>query len=525
MIVGKETKWFAGAEVLILGYGGAGAAAAITAHDAGARVLILEKQPGDTPTRTHHTPNTRMSAGAWYCPTDLDKTLLYLEGMAKIAGEVLDPERREMLQTLARYITDNDAWLAKIGVRSGGGEGLSPTHPISVGLTPEVVAGRVYTADFPDLPGAESSCLSLPKVTGQYRHGAALFKSLAAAVRKRSIPVLWEAQATHLLSHRGKICGVKALIKGKEATLRASRAVILTCGGFEFSPGMKENFLRVNPVHFYGNPGNTGDGVTMAMEVGAALWHMNNASWRVTMKFPDFPIAFGTQHHSTALFVDRRGQRFTNERFKMHSFGYELTNYDTYAMCYPKVPSYWIFDEKRRAFGALASIHGACNPPGGIMGDIHYLWSADNRKEIDRGWIMRANTVAELAKKIRADADNNDLMSSSGLKATVKRYNGHCRRGEDLDFRKPADLLQSLEDPPYYAVKLWPGGPNTQGGPKRNVRGQVVSVHGTPIPRLYAAGELGSVWGMFYQGGGNIAECFSFGRIAGAEAAAEKIMK
>ena len=159
------------------------------------------------------------------------------------------------------------------------------------------------------------------------------------------------------------------------------------------------------------------------------------------------------------------------------------------------------------------------------MGDIFYVWSADNKAEIDRGWITKVNTIEELAGKILADPDNNGLMSPSVLRETVKQYNEYCRKGEDLDFHKPKEWLQPLEDPPYYMVKLWPGGPNTQGGPKRNVRGQVLRVDNTPLPRLYSAGELGSVWGMFYNGGGNIAECIAFGRIAGANAAAEKVWK
>jgi succinate dehydrogenase/fumarate reductase flavoprotein subunit len=337
---------------------------------------------------------------------------------------------------------------------------------------------------------------------------------------------MWETPAMHLVTQGGEVCGVVAKSGGREVRIRASRAVVLTCGGFEFDEWMKENYLRVNPVHFYGNPGNTGDGIKIAMEAGSALWHMNKASCRVTMKFPDFPIAFGTQRHETAsLFVDRRGNRFTNERFKMHSFGYELTNYDCYAMCYPKVPCYWVFGEERRTLAPLASYHGACNPPGGIMGDIHYIWSADNQKEIDRGWIVKANTIEELASKILADPDNGRLMSPSTMRTTVKQYDEYCRKGEDIDFHKPEQWLQPLEGPPYYVVKLWPGGPNTQGGPKRNVRGQVLRVDNTPLPRLYSAGELGSVWGMLYQGGGNIAECIAFGRIAGANAAAEKVWK
>ncbi|MDP6101418.1 MAG: FAD-binding protein, partial [Dehalococcoidia bacterium] len=83
--------------------------------------------------------------------------------------------------------------------------------------------------------------------------------------------------------------------------------------------------------------------------------------------------------------------------------------------------------------------------------------------------------------------------------------------------------LVPISNPPYYAVKMWPGGPNTQGGPKRNHRAQILNVDGDPIARLYAAGEFGSVYGMLYpSGGGNIAECIAFGRIAGEHAAREE---
>ena len=160
------------------------------------------------------------------------------------------------------------------------------------------------------------------------------------------------------------------------------------------------------------------------------------------------------------------------------------------------------------------------------MGDAFYTWSKDNQKEIDRGWITKANTIEELASKILADPDNNGLMSPAVLRETIKHYNEFCAKGEDLDYHKPQEWLQPIEDPPFYAVKLWPGGPNTQGGPKRNLIGQVVHPDNTPVPRLYSAGELGSFYGMLYPvAGGNLGECMAFGRISGANAATEKMWK
>ena len=520
-----QSKWNEEAEVIVVGYGGAGACTAINAHDAGARVLILEKQPSDTATQTRHTPSTRMSGGGWFWPEDKHDVVNYMEALTRAASEPLTSERKEQITVFADYLVSNMDWMNRIGVPTPGEESVNPMWKHQPGT--KVVGGRVYRAEFPEFPGSACCCnISAPAI-GKFNKGPAFFKHISQAVEKRGIPVGWETPAIHLVTEGGEVRGVAAISKGKEIRIKASRAVVLTCGGFEYNDWMKENYLRTYPVYFTGNPANTGDGVNMGLEVGAALWHMNKTSWRTILKFPEVPCAFSTQNHETSsIFVDKRGKRFTTERYKGHSFGYELTNYDCFAHCYPKVPCFWIFDERRRVHSPLVLEAGACNPPGGIMGDIFYLWSKDNQKEIDRGWIIKANTIEELAAKILADPDNNGLMSSSVLTATVKQYNEYCRNGEDLDFHKEKGWLQSLENPPYYAVKLWPGGPNTQGGPKRNVKGQVVHPDNSPIPRLYSAGELGSFYGMLYPvGGGNLAECIAFGRISGANAAAEKIWK
>ncbi|MDP2954179.1 MAG: FAD-binding protein, partial [Chloroflexota bacterium] len=323
----------------------------------------------------------------------------------------------------------------------------------------------------------------------------------------------------------GEVRGVLAQRGGKEIAVKATRAVILTCGGFEFNDMMKQNYLRIHPSYFYGTPACTGDGINMVLEVGAALWHMNCSSWRVVTKVPQFPISFSITPRlavTGGLFVDRRGKRFANERFKQHAFGYELANYDGYLMGYPRVPCYWIFDEKRRLGGPLASGQGPSNPPGGVPGPNFYVWSENNEVEMEKGWVLSAPTIRGLAAKLAEESESQSLMRPWELEESVASYHRWCEVGEDQDFHRQPPTLVPLDKPPYYAVKLWPGGPNTQGGPKRNGLSQVLRPDNTPISRLYAAGELGSVWGMFYQGGGNLAECIVFGRIAGANAAQEK---
>jgi len=81
--------------------------------------------------------------------------------------------------------------------------------------------------------------------------------------------------------------------------------------------------------------------------------------------------------------------------------------------------------------------------------------------------------------------------------------------------------MRPLDRGPYYGISIWPSLSNTQGGPRRNEKSQVIDAFGKPIAGLYAAGELGSIWGSLYPGAGNVSECIVFGRLAGRNAAAE----
>jgi hypothetical protein len=143
-----------------------------------------------------------------------------------------------------------------------------------------------------------------------------------------------------------------------------------------------------------------------------------------------------------------------------------------------------------------------------------YRWSEDNSAELAKGWIKTARTLKGLARETGLPAQ--------ALERTVRLFNRHCAKGRDPEFSRRAKELVPLDEPPYYAVELWPGGPNTQGGPRRNHKGQILNADGNPIKGLYGAGELGSVYGMLYPGaGGNLAEAFAFGRIIGEQIAVE----
>jgi succinate dehydrogenase/fumarate reductase flavoprotein subunit len=142
-----------------------------------------------------------------------------------------------------------------------------------------------------------------------------------------------------------------------------------------------------------------------------------------------------------------------------------------------------------------------------------YKWSQDNSEEIEKGWIVKADTLSELSKLLKLD--------ETALQFTLGKYNHFCRQGVDSDFGRAADTLKAIE-PPYYAIQLMPLLYNTQGGPRRDKEARVLDPDGNPIPRLYAAGEFGSIWGFRYQTSTNYSETLVFGRIAGRNTALEE---
>jgi succinate dehydrogenase/fumarate reductase flavoprotein subunit len=112
-------------------------------------------------------------------------------------------------------------------------------------------------------------------------------------------------------------------------------------------------------------------------------------------------------------------------------------------------------------------------------------------------------------------------MEPETLAASVARFNAFCAEGRDADFDREPESLGPVVAAPFYAIPLYPGGPNTKGGIRANARRQVLDWEDRPIPRLFTAGEISSAFQFVYQGGGNLAECIAFGRLAGREASAE----
>ena len=475
--------WDEEADVVVIGYGFAGATAAITACDAGARVLLLEKAP-----EQHKGGNSRVSANIVFWPADVAGGEAYFRSLA---GPYLDNISAEMIHVWATEMHANKAWL----------EGL--------GMTPV----EMPYVEFPQLDGA--GCVRVLKNGEGPIGGERLWRVIESAVAARSIAISYETPAVALVKDGGEIVGVIAERGGKRLSIRARRAVVLTCGGFEANPTMLRTFVGGLPnLYPVGTPYNTGDGIRMASEIGAELWHMNNVSGPLlAFKVPEIPVAqwLNLPHGKSYIFIAADGTRFTmeGEPCSVGDFHGKVERHGVWMQQTLPTPIHMIFDETYRRSGHI----GKATADWDVVHGNHYDWSDDNLREVDKGWIKKADTVWDLASLIG--------VSPASLGRTVSHFNEAAAQGMDSDWGRTPDSLAPLATPPFYAMELTPALVNTQGGPRRNKDAQIIGVDGEPIARLYSAGELGSIYSFLYQGGGNIGECFAFGRIAGANAAQE----
>ena len=478
--------WNKEADVIVVGFGGAGAAAAISAHEAGARVLILEKN-------TEGGGNTQYSGGTIREYFDVEKAATYIERLTY--GSV----PRDHIRVFVEECMQNPAWLRELGAE------MERADSAGFPDAPHVV--------FPHLPGADG-------VGGRFHvktntgggFGGSVWSVLCRNVVSRNIEILYSTPARHLIRNEpAGIVGVVAESPEGQIRIKARRAVILTSGGFEFNMEMQDQYLALR-YDALGNPANTGDGIKMALEVGADLWHMTGLSCTVGYCIPEIPAPVGQMMQVGGyIYVDQQGNRFVDETgTDTHAFNISFSYLDFKSLTYPRFPSYTIFDEDTRRAGPIAKSGSM------LMGrwTNYYTWSDDNLAEIDKGWIKSAGSVAELAGEIGVRPDI--------LQKTISNYNIYCVGGYDPDFGRPPHHLVPIVRPPFYAIATQPVLINTQGGPKRNSRAQVLDVESRPIKHLYSAGELGSLWGIIYPGAGNVSESVGIGRLAGRKAAAEE---
>jgi succinate dehydrogenase/fumarate reductase flavoprotein subunit len=502
-------------DVIVVGYGFAGAVAAIAAHDAGARVLIVEKNvtPGGI---------SVCSAGGIRVTSNANSAFSYLK--ATNAGTTPD----DVLHTLAEGMENINGFVLALA-----NEANASTKTIKAKANYPFEGyesfGFISITDIVDFDMLES----YPDVKGM-RGGARLFQVLQRNVDKRQIEVALNTSVQRLTqSTEGEINGIRIGNASVSQEISARQAVILACGGFEASPEMQKQYWPEGAALPAAFLGNTGDGIRMAQAVGADLWHMWHYHGTYGIKHPDpsYPFAIRLSrlpdwipgegfpdHNPFALggksdqpvmpwiILDQSGKRFMNEYppYLQDTGHRPFAHYDPDSQTYPRQPAWMLLDDEGKKLYPLGM-------PSYHHEGVAIEWSDTNQTEIDNGFLHQASDINELALKTG--------LSQAGLQDTITRWNNACEQGLDNDFSRPPETMRAIIKPPFVYAALWPVVSNTQGGPVHDARQRVLDPFGTPIPGLYAAGELGSCFGHLYMSGGNIAECFIGGRIAGQEAA------
>ena len=484
-------------DVLVVGKGNAALCSALSAHEHGVKIAMLEAASED-----EHGGNSRFAGGvmrfAYEKVDDLKRitevtdeeiatsdfgtntTDEYFDDLFRLTAYRTDPDLSEILITQSQDVM---AWLRTKGVK----------FLLNFGRQSGLVNGK--RKFFGRMP------------IEAHGGGAGLVDYLDKSVKAKGIEIFYDTRAVSLIYDGEKVSGVRAQMKGKMTEIRA-KSVVLACGGFEANPEMRTRYLGPGweLVKVRGSRFNQGDGLKMALDIGAAPygnWSGSHAvGWdRNAPEFGDVSVGDQFQKHSYlfGILVNADGKRFVDEGWDFHSFTY--AKYGGEVLKQPAQFAWQVFDSK-----------------------VTKLLRSEYR--IKMMTKVSANTLEELATKLEG-------VNPQGFLKTVREYNASIKKDVQFDHTikdgkctvgiepQKSNWAQPLDAPPYDAYQTTCGITFTFGG-LRIIKetGQVMDVHLKPIPGLYTAGEM--VGGLFffnYPSGTGLVSGAVFGRIAGAGAA------
>ncbi|MFI5954520.1 3-oxosteroid 1-dehydrogenase [Cryptosporangium sp. NPDC051539] len=546
-------------DLVVVGAGGAGMAAALTAASAGLRAIVVEKAP-------HFGGSTARSGGGVWIPNNHvlardgvedspEAARAYLDHIVGVASRPDDEDFASLREAYLRHGPDMLALVEReTPLRLGWVRGYSDYYPEAPGgrpagrsiepkPLPSSVLGGLRAGLEPPYLSAKSG-LAITQAEFRWlnlvlRHprglttagrvgarawasrlrrrelltmGQALAAGLRAGLAVRDVPVWLSTPLTELVVDGGRVTGVRVAVRGAEPeVLLASRGVLLTSGGFERDDAMRKRYQKepIGTEWTVGAEANTGDGIRVAQDLGADVRLMDDAWWGPSVPLPRGPyFLLAERTLPGCLLVDLDGRRFVNE-----AAPYVDAVHAMYEAREPKVPSWLVFDQRYRD---------------------RYLFAARGpRQPLPSSWYRagvaaKSSTLAGLAEKIGVPA--------SALDATVERFNGFAVSGKDLDFGRgdsaydryygdprvrPNPCLATLSKAPFHAVKIVPGDLGTKGGLVTDARARVMRADGSVIPGLYAAGNSSAlVMGRTYAGpGATLGPAMTFGYLAALDAA------
>ncbi len=534
------------ADVMVVGTGGAGFSAAITAAVEGASVVVFERND-------HIGGTTGASGGTAWIPNNhslrnqgkedpRDDCLRYMCRLAYPQHYFKDhptlglPE--DSYDLIAAFY-DNGFRAIDYLTEAGVFDLMADTRAPDVDNPMQMPSGNLL-AGFPDY-GAELEEDKLP--TGRHlfpRPGSpGMVEQLEAGAAGHGVKVLLDHQATGLVRNdEGQVVGLELRYKHMARLARANKAVIFASGGYAHDEELVRRYL---PGRVYGTCstlGARGDFVRIGIQAGAKLGNMRNAWFKqvpleAALRSPTPPSVW-LPWGDSMIHVNKYGRRVVDEKMPYHDRSQVHAVYDPTRREYPNLVLFMIYDDAVASSTSMAGMRQPMPAPG----------------EPDPGFVIKGETWDDLIAKIDSQLEGFaphtaglrlDPSFGPNLAGTVERFNGFAATGVDLDFgRGEAPIGRAWNGPnregspnptmaalategPYYCIIVCAGTLDTNGGPVINTRAQVLDCEGEPIPGLYGAGNcVASPAGQAYWGpGATIGLGITYGHLAGLNAAAE----
>lgn len=509
-------NWDVETDVVVMGYGFAGQASAISAAVEGSRVQVFEKAPEE-----YAGGNSSVCCGYFNIVTG-EGSFDYWKALAD--GGASDEECQavaEATELMPQWFSDN---VIDADIEENEADRTSK---------------KFNGVDYPN-SNKYSMTINFDEAYDGMGGGQRTWNNIDAVIKDRYadlITVNYDSPVTHLIQDPAtkEVLGVRVEQGGTELAVKASKGVIMACGGYEANYEMVKDFVMTGFDQFHiGSPYNTGDGIKILMEAGAKLRHMAATEYGaichydLSEQYQQAVCTYNSGDVTDTVYVNKHGKRFIAEQSGMgwpaHDKRYPYPCFDQAKPDLEKAnyPFWMVFDETRRTNGS--TIFGWSNPKAneGWM-SVHgpYQWSDDCAPEIEAGYVLRADTIEELGGLMGFEGDDLQAFVDE-----IASFNENGANGEDPEFGRTPSKAETeaggmgVKDAPFYAIKCGLCYLNTNGGGARTVDYQLVDWDDQPIARLYGAGEFGSIFYHYYSGGGNICEAFTSGMKCGQNVSA-----